>query len=460
MDSLSECFFEVANALMDLYVSYKGRYVISTNGKTFVAKKKDEYLRLGNKAICSHLNRKYAVGVYAGNCCSKFICFDVDDGSKDTVKKIIDSIGYVGFDTSKVYVSLSGGKGYHVEMFFDNLMRTNVLMAFYDYVCSDAQLDKNKVEFRPTFGQSIKLPLGVHGTTGNVCWFVNQETFEPIEDPKYIFDIQKFNCEDSYKLIRFAVGDKAFFEHRYHSFEQRDSSYEYEIEDFSYPDLTRKNTTHNTIIYIVKHERQKGVKEERLERQLNEWLDNQNPEYLTDPIPVIRKDIHDAIRWAYKHSISDLGMNEYIFTAEEIKLLVERRPRVQRILLFDIMVNQKKFGNLRLSLDEIAKDIGCSQLGVAKAAKVLEENGIIEIDHQKAIKMGNMYRHLPNIYRVVGRAKDPDSIWILTDEVSVPEGQLKEMWRDIVRLTVHEKDWEKYFTAKELAELKGEKENG
>ena len=453
----SQYFFEVANTLLDLYVSYKGRYVISANGQTFVAKRRDEYLRLDNKAICGHLNHGFAVGVYAGRFCSKFLCFDVDDGSKETVHSIISSIGYAGFDTSKVYVSFSGKKGYHVEMFFDKLMRTNVLMAFYDYICADANLDKNKVEFRPTYSQSIKLPLGVHASTGNVCWYVNQETLEPIEDTQYIFQIQKFNCEDSYKLIRFAVGDDAFFGYQHMFYQEQNNdlcSCEDDGEEFSYPNLTRRHMTHNTIIYIVKHERRKGVEEERLESQLNQWLDNQNPEYLTDPIPKIRKDIHDAVCWAYKRSIEDLGIKELIFTVDEIKLLFERRPRVQRMFLFDIMVNQKKHGSLTMSLERIAQDIGCSSLGVIKAGKTLAENGVIKIEHQKAVKMGDAYRHLPNIYRIVGKVKDPDSIWILTDEVSIADGSLKEMWGELVRQTLRADDWNKYFTKKEIDELR------
>ena len=100
----------------------------------------------------------------------------MDDGAAETVHAIINFLTALGFPQDRIYVSFSGGKGYHVEMFFDRLVYTNRLYALYSTVISQSDLDPRKVEFRPLPGNAIKLPLSIHGKTGNVCWFVDQKT--------------------------------------------------------------------------------------------------------------------------------------------------------------------------------------------------------------------------------------------------------------------------------------------
>lgn len=462
-----EHFFDIANALLDLYVSYKGRYVITTTAQSFVPKSGKNDLRLDNRAICAHLNHKFAVSVYAGKMCSKFLCFDIDDGSQKTVRSIIDVLEVVGFQRDKIYVSTSGRKGFHVEIFFDKLMYTSVLHAFYEHVCREAHLDKHKVEFRPTFTHAIKLPLGIHPATGDICWFINQETFEPIKDPRYILNIQKFNCEDSYKCIRFWIGDDAFFGNAgNYSIKSGKKIAAGHIELvggglYGYPNLTAQHMTHKTIIDIAIHERYKGLREEDIVERLNEWLDDQDEQYLSDPIPRIRKDIVDAAKWVYSESFHVAKKFKMIFTADEMKLLFEKRPRVQRKFLFAVLCYQKKYGMLRLGAEKIAEEMGCSRLAVIKAADALANEGIVEVVRQSAVKLGEAYKPMPNMYRVIGKAKNPDKVWLIADEVELDDGLLSDMWIDLIRTALKEDDLKRYFSKKELAEIqKGEDNDG
>lgn len=164
--------------ISELYVSYRQRYVLSKpDGSIFVPKRKEGVpCVLTDRVLFNHLRQKYAVAIFAGPRTSKFICFDVDDGSADTVHMIIDSLKELGFPRDRIYVSFSGGKGYHVEMFFDQLVYTNQLYALYEMVTRQMALDPRKVEFRPLHGNAIKIPLSVHGKTGNICWFVEPDT--------------------------------------------------------------------------------------------------------------------------------------------------------------------------------------------------------------------------------------------------------------------------------------------
>lgn len=461
---MDEKFFDVVNAIQDLYVSYRGRYLISVDGHNFVPKKGNENIRLDSRAICGHLNHRFAVSVFAGKVCSKFLCFDVDNGSRDAVHRIIKAIVIAGFQEDKIYVSLSGRKGYHIEMFFDKLMRSSVLKAFYNYVCAEAGVSTYEVEFRPTEKQSIKLPLCQHPNTGNICWYVDRDTLEPIEDISYVLSIQKYVCEDAYRIIRFNVGDDSFFGNvcvtvPAEKKKEKEPTRLFEFSSsgkYGYPDLMSAGNTHNTILAIAVHERYKGVKEEDIVDRLNDWLSEQNEQFLTDSMQTIRKDIIDAARWVYSEDFLVYAKPKLIFTADEVKLLIERRPKVQRKLLFLIFCYQKKYGVLRMGADTIAEKIGYSRVGVMKAADALEKEGTIQVSHQRAAVVGETYRHLPNIYKVVGRAKNPDSIWTLGDEISIETGDLLGMWKSLVKQSLRDDDRPKYFTAKEIEELERE----
>ena len=130
------------------------------------------------------------MGVFAGKWGSKFLCFDVDDGSKESVATIIHELVKLGLNRNQIHVSFSGRKGYHVEIFFEGIVSTDRLHLLYQHVIQNGDLDPHKVEFRPTHTSAIKLPLSVHAKTGNVCWFVDRNTFEPVENTDYLLQIQ------------------------------------------------------------------------------------------------------------------------------------------------------------------------------------------------------------------------------------------------------------------------------
>lgn len=122
-----------------------------------IPKRKGEiYCPLTDGVLRNHLERRYAVAIFAGEHCSRFLCFDVDDGRKETVEKVIDALIELGFPRCGIHISLSGGKGYHVETFFDNLVRTEKLRRVYQWVLESTELTAHQVEFRPTNRNAIK----------------------------------------------------------------------------------------------------------------------------------------------------------------------------------------------------------------------------------------------------------------------------------------------------------------
>lgn len=207
-----ENFYDVVNRLCDLYISYRGRYVmmLPQAGKIFMPKTSSGPAKLTNRAVCQHVNRQIAIGVFAGAHASKFICFDVDLPDPSEVRRLMDAMVFYGVPRDLIYVSTSGGKGYHVELFFDGLVYTDRLRTFFDCVVLKAESNPLKVEFRPTNGLSIKLPLSVHCKTRRVCWYLDRDTLQPIEDPAYVLQIQQMAVADFEKVLEILPPRKPF----------------------------------------------------------------------------------------------------------------------------------------------------------------------------------------------------------------------------------------------------------
>lgn len=197
---------ETANRLADLYVSYRQRYIEARNnhGKPaiYVPRLHGEEKPLNNGMLQSHALQRVAVGVFAGPLSSKFITLNISHHDPETVRKVMQGLEDVGFLHDDIHISTSGREGYHVEIFFNNLMYTNDLLKFYGTVIEAQKLDRRKVEFRPTHGQAIILPLSRHPKTGNICWFLNRDTLEPIESADYLLTIHPVEHDRAMELIR------------------------------------------------------------------------------------------------------------------------------------------------------------------------------------------------------------------------------------------------------------------
>ena len=193
MESCSEKLDMLVERINTLYVSYRKKYVLCLPGGRLVTpKRKGElYSVLTSNVLKNHLMQKYAVAIFAGPKTSRFVCFDVDDGKKETVAGIVYALAEIGFPRECIYVSYSGGKGYHVEMFFDQLVSTARLKDLYAKILEFTGFTARQVEFRPTHGSAIKLPLSVHARTGNLCWFADRDTLELIDRYDYLFEIEQ-----------------------------------------------------------------------------------------------------------------------------------------------------------------------------------------------------------------------------------------------------------------------------
>ena len=446
-------FYDVVNTLASLYVSYRGRYVVAKDGKYFTPHnfENGEFKYLDKRALISHLNYQYAVGVFASRYSSKFVCFDVDLPDPYVVHEVIDALCEFGFPKEQIYVSSSGGKGYHVEMFFTDLMYLNLLHDLYSWVIAKKNLDPKKVEFRPTYTQAIKLPLGKHHKTGNICWYLDRDTLEPIEDQGYITSIVQIDRDAAEKLIRsYSKTNPPFYQ-------EPQPAKEYTPIDGSLlkyddnPVLTEQGMRHNTMKSMAIRERYKDTPQEEIEAKLKEWVRQQNPEFITDPWGVVMDDAERLARDVWKPTFIVKDRNVTL-SQGDLQAILSCHSLFQKRVLFLIMLYAKRYGEAHISSEKMARIVGCSQQGLYKVLSYLEdERGLISKTHgQRSYHDGrffsgsNSYKYKPSLQ---GGGNVAEVDW------DFKEDTFKGVYLKMMRDNVPQEDWKKYFTKKEMEEL-------
>lgn len=170
--------------LKEYYVTRRDKFgVQNKKGETYHAKNRGSYRWLHDNNLISHLEGGETISVLAEEGCVKFFCMDFD--TKETAKE--DALEMVQLlknefrlENNEILVSFSGGKGYHVEIFFEEKQDSKAVYQFYLVLLDKTGKTKSEIEFRPVHNLLIKIPLGVNHKTGNRCNIVSNETMEEI----------------------------------------------------------------------------------------------------------------------------------------------------------------------------------------------------------------------------------------------------------------------------------------
>ena len=158
----------------DLYILWRGTHLQQFSSGYITQKRK-----LTDYVVEEHLKGNRTIGVKLGaQGLTKFLTFDVDySGELDKAKEVTETIvchliNYYGIPVEDIHVSFSGGKGYHVTLFFDGVIQDIALIPFYEEALRDLNLSNKKVEFRCSKQYGMKLPLSIHRKTNkfmNYC---------------------------------------------------------------------------------------------------------------------------------------------------------------------------------------------------------------------------------------------------------------------------------------------------
>ena len=451
----------------DLYCGYRQKYVIMTPEYT---KTVNHYF--SDKVLESHVNGFYAVCVFAGPKATTFLTFDIDAGGKAAVRKVVNALADNGIPRDKIYISTSGRKGYHVDMFFDPFIYNDAAKNIYDLVIWTTKLDPSKVEFRPTNTQAIKLPLGVHATTRKRCWYLDPVSLEPIEDINYIYNIEKIPAQlirevranwnrkrwnNLYaEMVCGDTGDDGVAEKNSTVLAKKTR-----LDDYR---LTDKHTRHETMVEIARNKRMAGASAATIQRILMEWYSEQDPELIGSSKKEVRADAEEIAAWA-ERSVPVLRVNRPEeggpkFTKADIYYIMKAKTATSRKVAVLLYLLCKMYGEAHISYERIADTVGCSLASVKSAISeivksriITRQSGGLYIKQGQMIKKSNTYT-LPR-RREAACLQDDE---LLAEECVIAEKyeptKFNEVYYKVIGTLCTDEYLEQHISQRELEEVR------
>ena len=173
----------IAERLLSLYFVNRSSYIEQYRNKRGEVKYTHHKRKITVNDLIDHVEHRRTLGAITDPTTglTNFISFDVDTKDKaydDTLELVELLVTYYGIDQQFIYVSNSGHKGYHVELFFDEAIQWQALEPFYLEVINKLGKTKKEVELRPT-ANGLKLPLSINRKTSNLsllCLFTSDFT--------------------------------------------------------------------------------------------------------------------------------------------------------------------------------------------------------------------------------------------------------------------------------------------
>lgn len=359
----------------------------------FVPQKKDgEPVPLSDKMIVNHLCGKYAIAVYAGSETSKFITMDVDVGDPSVVKQVIEAIEETGIPRTYVHVSFSGRKGYHVDILFDQLVKTVQLRKLYEHILFMTGIGRRIVEFRPSSAQAVKLPLAIHMATGKRGWYMERDTLEPIENMEYVFDIHPFPAYRLNELI------KELPDHEVKGDIKRPPA---APNCFEYGDvLTEAGSRHDIMVRMAVACHYAGDSEEVCRNELEAWYWYQDQELIKSSTAEVMRDIDGIVAWAYSKHFERRGAGLVRITAADVQMILAQQRKSERKILFLLMVYCAT-GRSIIKQTSIAYITGYTRMTVIRAMHSLEERGVIRRSNDKTVFKDGFFKAAKTQYEVI-----------------------------------------------------------
>jgi len=456
----------IVSAINDLYVLNRWKYLtLDQKGIYYttqyyknnpVEEGKYQPKPLSDWMVYHHINGKQTLGVFAGKLnnieVSKFITFDVDVPDKELAKWVVDKIVHViqdlGIDDEFIHINFSGNKGYHVDMFFDAPIEVNLLHQFYNYVLIEENLTKKEmeiegygeVEFRPTYTQGVKIPLGINfrntNSLTNQCYFCDYgKGLSPIKDPLYITKIKKMD-----NILFRLILDKIFDDGTDEDVNSKNVSHYKKIKEQNKPlkiydqnidedvtveaiqtlietGLTRTGTSHNSILKICKYYKHLEVSKTDCTEWVTEWMDQQDKKFYKTKWEDILKEINEIVDYVYSHNCALVGgVKKVEITYVEVREILKAKSKNEKLTLYSMLIHSKRYatksGVFYFPYSLMEQATGLTRKTLIKMVNLLEGSKFIEIisrnkgiEH-KFMKESNKYKITLNIIQNLDNISD------------------------------------------------------
>lgn len=340
----------IAAKLAELYVSERNRYVIMRSGRIFIPKDKERYIWLTNKSLVKHVMQGYAISVFGTEIGSRFLCFDVDAGGLAAVKALCRAIYSAGIDWNDIHISDSGSKGYHVELFFDEIVAHVHLLRFFRAIMEGVATDTSHIECRPSRNTSIKLPLSTHQKTGRMCWFLDRESLKPIESFEYVFGIRPMDAKH-FVAIADTLGQEIpeVNDQAEKAFQEYQNGEGITISNVHLPKLEKAGTRHNLTVKLAVALRYRGIPMDACVEILLYWIAKQDHGLYHSSSREVFMDTRQIVRWTYQKAYMKVAgsVDEVAISRADMQRVMTQGNKTLRKLYFLLLLNRSYWKPLR-----------------------------------------------------------------------------------------------------------------
>ena len=435
-------------------------------------------ITLKDKVLEQHINGTETIGVFSGQYVTKYICFDIDTkqhAEGDTRHLVNVLVNDFNISRKDIHLSLSGSKGIHAELYLDKCISYNMAQRFYKDVLDKADFTIKQVELRPQPEQGLKLPLGINRKTGNRCWYLNQDTYEPIKNFEHILSIEPMSSEffeieyAGYEPISLNTEQVKQFNHTAQEVNINTAEIEgilgYVKDILKLGHIkqsgTRNNMTLGLAIYLKEYY---GLDQEQATKDITQiMLNSKKNNTVSSTEQFIIKETARIVNVVYKYDYKLTKRNKDVeIYKQEILDLLAIKERHLKVIYFIHLVQSKRYakanGHYFITYDTMyAMGAPKNNKNVAKYIKELELRGYLEVIQRKVwdvdrITTENKAVYKPNVYKVkkiVTPESDIDSITIKDNQELSLDKLLKEFadnFNDI--------DLKSYLPRKQLERVK------
>ena len=421
---------KIAQAISKLYITYRKRFIEQyyNNEKNIVTYKENKYT-LKDSIILEHLRQKKTIGIFSGSIITSFICFDVDINDENYCKwavyKLVDSLQNLGISGKYIHISLSGSKGYHVEVFFDQPVYNTDVEKLYNIVFNEFDKSKlkkyGKIELRPEITKTnsvlgVKLPLGINLKTNNVCWFCDySKSLKPIKKYDYILSIEQMPKEillnilekendipitpkQQYDIEEIKEKHKPLLEYKNNIDEKFTID---KVLDLIHNGLQITGSRHNALFNIIKYYKYVGFSQEVAKDYAIQWMEQQDKTTYTTKWEAVILDINEIIEYVYSNNCSFVIKNIDInIIIEEITEIIKIKGKNNRLVLYSLLIHSKRYatknGIFYMSYAQMTQVTGIkSRTTLIKIIKELEELKLINVKRDEKEPVYNAKKNKP-----------------------------------------------------------------
>lgn len=416
----------VAKKISDLYITVRKKFLVLNKSKKYYtykfdpkkincendedeeSKNKVTYCKYGlvDSRVHAHLLGKETIGVFGMENSSLFLTIDVDIDEIYIVNELIEEILHLGFSYNNILTSASGGKGYHIDIFFDGPVAYIVLDHFFRLLLlKTGLLDyHNKIEIFPRQGRGVKLPLGINFRSkkiDNFCWLMNK-SLKPVDNPMLVLDVQKAPKEKIKQITDLWMDEIPTWEEilcsspkaarsdvrQSKNLTNKSEMHRRTSTDYLKYGLLDMGTRHNVTVGIAVLLRCRGLSQAETSEMLHNWMIAQNPETYEKKLIDCHEDIEYIVKDVFEREYGNVSANTIRITKMELEYVLRAPNYNAMICVLALIVHAQKHRCttvVAMSYNQIADATGLCQKTAFNIMRVLVDKGLIVESDEKIL---------------------------------------------------------------------------